>query len=66
MSLNTCYNLFIIRSFRLLCTVVSLFYVCVEYRHVRIVRTCDKGLGRAGRGAPEFASVLGSGCQAGG
>ena len=33
MSLNICYNLFIIRSFRLLCTVV--------YRHVRIVRTCD-------------------------
>ena len=33
--------MFIIRSFRLLCTVVSLFYVCVVYRHVRIVRTCD-------------------------
>ena len=28
--------------FRLLCTVVSLFYVCVVYRHVRIVRTCDR------------------------
>ena len=41
MSLNICYNLFIIRSFRLLCTVVSLFYVCVVNRHVRIARTCD-------------------------
>ena len=44
MSLNLCYNLFIILSFRLLCTVVSLFYVCVVYRHVRIVLTCDRQL----------------------